>query len=344
MTLADFFSITRSLYHGQSVSCADAADVDDDGTQSLIDGLFLLEALFYGRGPIPAPSTEPGIDPTPDGIGCGERASGRGQLLLKGPCDHENGGVADLEFIYFRRHVEVLRGQRGVRVPVLLDTPGKVEGFTLSFHAPPQLRLETIDIKDAVYERVERRPAWTYLSEQGRDDGFLALSVAMSLNESGEDELLPRLHRQAIATLEFSVADDVEVGDVFEISFNHLPESENSNTRIENELSRSGIQQIYSACNLLVTVVDDSELFIRGDANRDGSVNMTDVIAILTDLFRTPVVTCHDAADVDDDGNVVISDAIALASFLFNGAAAPEAPHPQPGRDSLVEDSIGCDL
>jgi hypothetical protein len=57
---------------GPAPECPDAADSNDDGTLDVSDPLFLLIHLFL-QGTLPAPSPEPGQDPTNrDGIGCNE--------------------------------------------------------------------------------------------------------------------------------------------------------------------------------------------------------------------------------------------------------------------------------
>lgn len=73
-----------------------------------------------------------------------------------------------------------------------------------------------------------------------------------------------------------------------------------------------------------------SKLFIRGDSNQDGKVNIADTVTILEHLFvggEVPAVL--DAADVNDDGSVNIADAVHLNNYLFSGGPAPSAPFAQ---------------
>lgn len=84
--------------------------------------------------------------------------------------------------------------------------------------------------------------------------------------------------------------------------------------------------------------------FLRGDANSDGEVNLSDGIRVLNVLFLggTPL-DCVDAGDTDDSGTLDISDGIAVFNFLFLGGPAPRAPgHLLCGPD-LTEDLLGCD-
>lgn len=67
--------------------------------------------------------------------------------------------------------------------------------------------------------------------------------------------------------------------------------------------------------------------FVRGDANGDLAVDISDPIAVLWRLFAGgPELPCDDAADANDDGSVDLSDAARIVAFLFR--AGPEAPPP----------------
>ncbi len=67
--------------------------------------------------------------------------------------------------------------------------------------------------------------------------------------------------------------------------------------------------------------------FVRGDVNADGTINITDPIALLGFQFlggATP--SCLDAADDDDDGALNITDGIHLLNFLFLAGPPPAPP------------------
>ncbi|MCZ6796195.1 MAG: hypothetical protein O7J95_21500 [Planctomycetota bacterium] len=73
------------------------------------------------------------------------------------------------------------------------------------------------------------------------------------------------------------------------------------------------------------------ERFVRGDADSNGSINLTDGIVILNFLFlgQDPPA-CLDAADTDDDGGArpSLTDAVIVFAWLFSGGAPPSAPTP----------------
>jgi hypothetical protein len=76
-----------------------------------------------------------------------------------------------------------------------------------------------------------------------------------------------------------------------------------------------------------LSTVAPRDAFIRGDANRDGKVSITDPLVTLAYLFRAGgVPRCEDGADADDDGRITITDAITILQYLFLGGAILPAP------------------
>lgn len=68
-------------------------------------------------------------------------------------------------------------------------------------------------------------------------------------------------------------------------------------------------------------------VFLRGDGNHDGRVDVTDPIGTLEFLFRGgPAPRCEDAADANDDGRLDLSDPLITLAFLFTGDAVLRAP------------------
>ncbi|MGQ9590347.1 MAG: dockerin type I repeat-containing protein [Planctomycetota bacterium] len=72
--------------------------------------------------------------------------------------------------------------------------------------------------------------------------------------------------------------------------------------------------------------------FVRGDANADGGINITDGIYVLNFLFLGgPEPPCGEASDTNGDGGVNITDGIYVLNFLFLGGPEPPAPYPDCG-------------
>jgi len=81
---------------------------------------------------------------------------------------------------------------------------------------------------------------------------------------------------------------------------------------------------------------------LRGDANNDLTVDVSDPVIIYSWLFNgEPAPVCADAADANDDGEVDITDSIFLFVYLFLGGPPPSQPFPYCGPDP-TEDSLDC--
>jgi hypothetical protein len=83
--------------------------------------------------------------------------------------------------------------------------------------------------------------------------------------------------------------------------------------------------------------------FVRGDANADGTTDLSDGIAILGYLFLgADVVPCEQAGDANDDGVLDISDGVYVLGFLFLGGADIKPPVAGCGVDPTGHD-LPCD-
>jgi len=83
--------------------------------------------------------------------------------------------------------------------------------------------------------------------------------------------------------------------------------------------------------------------FVRGDADQNGSIEITDAIFTLGYLFLgTEDPYCLDALDTDDNGQILLNDAVAGLNFLFSGSFKMPAPFPDEGVDPTADD-LTCD-
>ena len=81
------------------------------------------------------------------------------------------------------------------------------------------------------------------------------------------------------------------------------------------------------------------EPFIRGDANMDGTVDISDPVATLEHLFLGgDHVRNRDAADTNDSGTLDLTDAVYDFVFLFMGYRSPRPPFPTAGYDPTPDD------
>ena len=81
--------------------------------------------------------------------------------------------------------------------------------------------------------------------------------------------------------------------------------------------------------------------FIRGDANGDEKVNISDAVYTLHHLFGNQECKNADAMDANDDGTIDIADPIYTLDYLFTNGPQPPAPFPNPGVDSTA-DELSC--
>jgi hypothetical protein len=84
--------------------------------------------------------------------------------------------------------------------------------------------------------------------------------------------------------------------------------------------------------------------FIRGDADRNGRLNVSDAVAILRFSFQGGQLPCEDAADADDTGTINLTDGIYVLRWLFvRSAPPPPPPFPDAGVDpTTTDDNLGC--
>ena len=86
-----------------------------------------------------------------------------------------------------------------------------------------------------------------------------------------------------------------------------------------------------------------ASVFLRGDADSDLSIELTDAVFVLNYLFtsgRQP--GCMDAADIDNNSAIDLSDAIYVLNYLFIGGRVPPAPFEECGEDT-DEDELACE-
>lgn len=92
-----------------------------------------------------------------------------------------------------------------------------------------------------------------------------------------------------------------------------------------------------------LAIIGDIGLFLRGDANMDLKLDISDPVTVLDFLFlgAADPLPCADAADFNDDGSVDISDPIGVLGFLFLGVEMGGLAESYPGEDATPDD-LGC--
>lgn len=151
---------------------------------------------------------------------------------------------------------------------------------------------------------------------------------------AGESVLTPTGEHE-ILRITFAPADGAAIGGTSPLRFMNclgIPEAPVRNV-VTGEDGRSRVART-DDCAFTV----DPAPFVRGDANSDGRVNITDGVFVLNFLFAggsDPL--CEDAVDADDSGDIVITDGIFILNFLFSGGPPPAAPYPECGSDPTFD-------
>jgi hypothetical protein len=116
-------------------------------------------------------------------------------------------------------------------------------------------------------------------------------------------------------------------------------EGTDGHVRLSNQASGGSV---VVADGVRFRLLEAEEMFLRGDANADGAIEIADAVRILRYLFADlPPPACLDLLDADDSGGVAIADTIFLLNHLFTGGRAPPPPYPTPGPDPTA-DALDC--
>ena len=103
-----------------------------------------------------------------------------------------------------------------------------------------------------------------------------------------------------------------------------------------------GVLSLSFAALLTVATPTHAVEFLRGDANGDGHVSISDAVFIFSHLFLAgDPPECHASGDTDGSGAINISDAVHILSFIGGTGDAPVGPFPEPGDDPDTE--LACD-
>lgn len=91
-----------------------------------------------------------------------------------------------------------------------------------------------------------------------------------------------------------------------------------------------------------VPFTGDRFVFVRGDVDASGTLELTDVILAFDFLFRSgPAPVCFDRIDANDDGAVNIAAAVRSLIYQFAGGMILLAPFPETGQDP-TSDELRC--
>lgn len=250
-------------------------------------------------------------------------------------------------------------------VPVSISSNVPVEGFTLSIDYDEDeiqcLGMSPVLFSGADWELFEFDISNDPRSEANRWwGGSLAARAVFSFDDPSR--FLPPGDLQEVLLLDFAVSEDAEPG-FSEIPFRSgaLLKGERVRTSVRafgQDLTQGSVTcfKPYGGSpigekwsiefgGIFVSRPENLE-FLRGDANLDGVVSISDAATLRRALFfqDEPPLPCDDAGDADDGGSLGIGDAIVLLDHVFAGSSAESlipSPYPEPGLDP-THDALAC--
>ncbi len=352
VTLSDVSYLFDFRYlGGAGPGCMDAADTDDNGafdTLGTADMEFLLSWLF--RSPtvpsLPPPFPKPGIDPTADGLNCAQPGFDPPGRPLRGFDMELRGGRAVARgaraefFLHATTAQEIecvsiaYRVERTVAQRVSVDLDGTIFPTALqsSFEASPAFRFAVVPSADRRYDLLIAGAIFVTQETVGlRGIGGPGAPYRRIQFPATQGPL----KAAKLLRVTFDVPRDAPRGD---IAVFLPPEDDDllvAGSFVHGVKNEYGvIDPDHPGSNTYTTpiptsVIVDGEEYLRGDANSDSVVNISDAQHTLAFLFiGGPAPSCMDRADANDDGVLNISDPSFTLGFLFLGTAAPPSPGP----------------
>jgi hypothetical protein len=339
------FILEALFLGGPFFRCLDAADVNDDGLVDVQDASFLLRFVFAGGAPPPPPFPHPGEDPTKDDIGCDDPE------VTPPPADPRyrlawSSGSPD----------EPHQGEKDFELYLLATTAAPIECFSIAYRVDRLVaRNLRADFANTLFpaekrEAFEASPFFGYQLTT-LDERFDRLQVGATFVEVFDGgfraidfEATRRpLEAERLLRVVFDIPPDAPVGPaVFleALPFADLPPEDG----LYNEYCRrapprdggdgGGAGPLGGEPGGVLpgtgdgggAIVDGGE-YLRGDANGDGRVDLSDALAITNFLFLGGLRPhCCDAADTNGDGKLDVSDPSWLVGFLFRGSPPPPWP------------------
>ncbi len=334
--LNDGVNILAFLFLGTSVpNCVAAADINDNGLVELSDYTYLVNYLFNGGPAPPAPFPAAGTDPTP-GVTVSDTRDTRFQFSLG-----TGAGVPS---------------NTGIAIPVTMSNTAEITGLTLviKFDAT-RIRIDELVTEENTI--LSAQSADYIIAEQHNVEGIAVVAALKDFAtpfwfQVGDNPSFPVGQDQLVCTLKCGVlvsADKgfgtIELKDGLKIPNNSQPGVPQDTMPDAHNLVMLGdnaVRPVFAQSG----GIDVRRGFIRGDANKDDGVDISDSVWLLDYIFKGGrVPPCLDAADANNDTRVDISDSIWLLNYLFKGGPQPSEPFPQAGVDPSDDGkgSLGCD-
>jgi PKD repeat protein len=235
----------------------------------------------------------------------------------------------------------VLPGQKGIWFPIIASHKDPVKGFQVTGVFDPNVLVLQKIVKDGTALNNYEPEFWGPSISNDPSDPYFFAGVIFDYNPPFEGQTLPPSAAQIITHMIFDCLPVAPQGG------NTVVELRNGVGRNQNynvfEIGQTAMLPVLTSSIVSIIPLDGAVPvpFVRGDVDQNGSVDLSDAIAILAYLFTGGAKpACMDSADVNDTNSVDIADPILLLGFLFLGGLAPAVPFPNFGLDP-TEDNLG---
>ena len=217
----------------------------------------------------------------------------------------------------------------GVRVSTIFDHDG--------IPATPPLDPYPLDLKNSQFKVLERGDdRFSVLPPGSRglvSSIVLHLTKRMTLHLNATDPLLRVVYRIRVPR-----------GGTTECRVAFADGLTGSGSPVRNAITWGGATDCpdLETRGLVVRLTGEEEPpFVRGDANSDGEIDISDASFLLDNLFLGgPRPSCRKTGDLDDNGALEITDPIFLLNFLFLGGPPPRDVYLC--RGDPTPDGLGC--
>ncbi|MGQ9589809.1 MAG: dockerin type I repeat-containing protein [Planctomycetota bacterium] len=226
-----------------------------------------------------------------------------------------------------------------VRVTVEGEHERSAQGFSFALAYPPDLlAIESVHTADTILEAIGTDTFEVLLKPE---EGILAVGVLVDARPPFTGALIPAIGFPLdFVHIEAVVSEDAR---------------EDVLLRFDDALLVPPVRNLYVVENESVPVAELGEGrirvlgrqalragFVRGDANMDGAVDVSDPLGILGYVFLGKASPkCREAADSNDDGEIDVSDAVYTLAYLFSGGPPPPPPN-APEAEYEDRGSLGC--
>ena len=201
------------------------------------------------------------------------------------------------------QNITLNAGTTNAVLPIILTNEDMISGFQCDLYLPEGIEVGVDKYEDYLIDMSRTTEKRHSVSSRVMSDGALRLVCSSMTNATFSG------NSGAVLTLTLKVKNDMPIGD-YNISLKNIVLTDPSATR-------------YTSDNVTISVSVTAPDFLRGDANGDGKVTITDAVAVVNYILNTTQGTFNvTAADVDGNGSITITDAVGIVNIILNSSSA----------------------